>query len=730
MEPALVLLRDKKPCQKGWPDLFPTTNQVSAHVRKKPSRHAVGVQPASLGCVVLDCDGGDGPEVAAEIVRERLGDVILCTTPSTSGRSDRGHVWIRCQNAQSIGNWHFRLEDGIDEIRGDMRSKGGQVRLNDKALSLLVEALEAQDGLEDEAPASAFRNMRTSTSVDVDVDFNRTEGDDISEETASLLSDRLGGPESGSRHEHFFAVVADLKKTGASFDATLAFLSNHVPLWLDENGHDDQKYANAELERHLALAWQRLPKPVSAEDDFDDDIEVMETETPKKTKNPKASANPEKRLIQEMNAQYCAVLDGGHFRVFMEDFDDAFRRKVWTPLTREAFRNYLQDEKVHLPDLPRNTSKADFWLDHPDRKKFRGIVMDPEGKAYNDGKLNLWQGWAVEPKPGDWSLMKALIGDILCDGDSASEDYVHKWIAYMLQKPWLTPEAAIAFRGTEGTGKGTLGRALMRIAGPHGLTVSSRSQFAGRFNSHLRNCVFLFADEAMWPGDKDGEGIIKQLVTEPVISYEAKGKDITAGRNMVHMMLASNEEWIVPAGKEARRFFVSDVSDRRRNDQVFFGKLWQQMDNGGLSAMMYDLITLDLDDWRPSSNIPQTHALGDQKVQSLDPPSKFWLSVLTEASLTDIIFFEEEREDWHEGSVVLGQKDKELLVAAYDHFLKRNRIMSVRATHKALVTSGKAYGLETMRTGGKERSWCVPSLPEMRTRFEKCLGATGVFDAS
>ena len=116
---------------------------------------------------------------------------------------------------------------------------------------------------------------------------------------------------------------------------------------------------------------------------------------------------------------------------------------------------------------------------------------------HNAGKLNLWRGWAVDPKPGDWSLMEELIGDVLCDGDAASEAYVRRWIAYMLQKPWETPEAAIAFRGTEGTGKGTLGRALMQIAGPHGLTVSSRAQFAGRFNSHLRNCVFLFADEAV-----------------------------------------------------------------------------------------------------------------------------------------------------------------------------------------------------------------------------------------
>ena len=734
-EPMLVLLRDKKPCEKGWPDRNPTVAQALSHIKKNPTRNAVGLQPASVGHVVLDCDEGDGPDVAADIIKENFGDVVTAVTQSTSGREDRGHVWVRCDRPSSIGNWKFKLEEGIEEVEGDMRSKGGQVRLNESALSLLAEMFENADGLEDQAPSSAFRELRRSTTVEIDTNFDRTAGDDVTDELVALLADRLDGPEAGPRHEHFFALAADLKQAGVSFDAASELLSEHAPLWLDETGSDDGKYAGEEVERHLAMAWTKLPPFVDAADDFED-IEEQGTVTARSAKRSnktgkKASGNPLDLIVQEMNETYCAVLDGGQFQVFMEDFDDAFGHKVWTRMSREAFRNYLQDEKVPLPDTPKHRypSRADHWLDHKKRRKYRGIVMDPRGLDHNAGKLNLWRGWAVDPKPGDWSLMEELIGDVLCDGDAASEAYVRRWIAYMLQKPWETPEAAIAFRGTEGTGKGTLGRALMQIAGPHGLTVSSRAQFAGRFNSHLRNCVFLFADEAVWPGDKDGEGIIKQLVTEPVISYEAKGKDITQGRNMVHMMLASNEDWIVPAGKDARRFFVADVSDRRRNDQAFFGRLNRQMAHGGLSAMMHDLIGMELGDWRPAVNIPQTKALGDQKVQSLDPALKFWLSVLSEGTLADIIFTDGDIEDWNTSPLELSPEDKNQLVAAYDNYLKRNRILSVRPTAKALVNAARPLGLETTRSsGGGKRMWAVPSLPEMRSRFERTIGAEGIFD--
>lgn len=272
--PALVLLKDKKPCQKNWPELRPTVKQAITHLKRNPSRNAIGVQPASLEHVVLDCDEGDGPQAAAELLKERYGDVVACETPSTSGRADRGHVWVRCDSAAAVGNWKFKLQDGIDEILGDMRSTGGQVRLNDQALLALTEMLNALDGLEEEASTNVFRDLRTSTTTDVDLNFDRASGVEVNEDIIAVLADRLDGPDGGPRHEHFFVLAADLKKLGTSFDASLELLSHYAPLWPTDQGDDDGKYAGTEVERHLAMAWAKLPPYVAAADDFDDDLEV------------------------------------------------------------------------------------------------------------------------------------------------------------------------------------------------------------------------------------------------------------------------------------------------------------------------------------------------------------------------------------------------------------------------------------------------------------------------
>ncbi len=478
-----------------------------------------------------------------------------------------------------------------------------------------------------------------------------------------------------------------------------------------------------------AGAEDAIPR-VPAAEDFPEESADADVPGPKAPKDGK-KGNPIDILIEGMNEEYCAVLDGGVFQIFREDHDPAFKnRRVWARMSREAFRHYFEDETVTPFGSKKPISKADLWLSSAKRRKYPGIVMDPEGLPENKGKLNLWTGWSVDPKPGDWSMMQELIGDVLCDGNSEAEAYVLRWIAFMLQRPWETPEAAIAFRGEEGTGKGTLGRALMGIAGPHGLTVSSSRQFAGRFNDHLRDCVFLFADEAVWPGDKEGEGVLKQLITEPVISYEGKNKAIVAGRNMVHLMMASNEDWVVPAGPEARRYFVSDVSDKRKRDQVFFGRLWQQMGNGGLAGMAHDLLAMDLTGWRPAMNIPQTKALADQKLRSMKPADRFWFELLSEGELPISFTADCKEVDWRAGPIELGPNDKDRTVAAFDHFLKKNQLRSERATHKAVVNSGrKLVGLTTGRSkDNTERLWTIPSLNDARANFEKRSGASDLFD--
>ena len=149
----------------------------------------------------------------------------------------------------------------------------------------------------------------------------------------------------------------------------------------------------------------------------------------------------------------------------------------------------------------------------------------------------------------------------------------------------------------------------------------------GRFNQHLRNAIFLFADEAFFAGDVANVGTLNALITEPLLTIEGKGKDLVVTPNLLHVLMASNEDWVVPAKGDARRFFVLDVADHAQGDKAYFRTIQDQLNNGGYEAMLYDMLQCDLSDFDHRS-APQTTALQEQRQHSLDTVTAWWQDVL------------------------------------------------------------------------------------------------------
>ena len=153
----------------------------------------------------------------------------------------------------------------------------------------------------------------------------------------------------------------------------------------------------------------------------------------------------------------------------------------------------------------------------------------------------------------------------------------------------------------------------------------------GHFNDHLRDAVVVFADEAFFPGDKQGEGTLKMLITEPIIPIEGKGQNVVFVTNMIHLFLASNHEWVVPAGLDERRFCVLDVSDAHQEDHPYFEAILQQMDQGGLAGLLYDLQRHESD--VNLRHVPVTTALIEQKRLSMSPHERWWFEKLWSGQL-------------------------------------------------------------------------------------------------
>lgn len=286
----------------------------------------------------------------------------------------------------------------------------------------------------------------------------------------------------------------------------------------------------------------------------------------------------------------------------------------------------------------------DYWLKHADRPTATGVTMEPAGGRFVDGRLNLWQGYGVERDFADTGLVHKHIREVVCAENAAHADYLTRWIAWSLQNPTRPAEVVIVLRGRKGTGKGMLGRLLCRLFGAHAMQISDRKHLVGSFNAHLLQVCFLYADEAFWPGDRAGEGPLKRMVTEPTLFIEPKGIDGFEVPNRLSIMMTSNEDWVVPASSDERRYVVFDVSDLHRGDFAYFDALNAQIDGGGLGAFLDEMLRLDLKGWHPRQDVPDTQGLADQKAQSASPMVNWLGTLLEEGELPLYIYAAGKRE--------------------------------------------------------------------------------------
>jgi hypothetical protein len=359
-------------------------------------------------------------------------------------------------------------------------------------------------------------------------------------------------------------------------------------------------------------------------------------------KKPKKHISPNllqpTQAIAHLNEKYCVVLEGGKVRVLT--FSEQHGRQTVDYLTFADFSHLHMHRSVIVgtdaDGKPILVPLGKYWLSHSERRQFAGVTFEPLKPSIVAGKLNLWRGWGVDPKAGDWSLMKKHILEV-ASSNSEHENYILNFAAWCVQHPDEPAEAALVFRGPEGTGRGIFARMLCRMFGQHSHQISSIKHITGNFNKHLRDCCLLFADEAFWPGYRDQEGNLRRLITEPTLFIEPKGMDAFEVKNMIHLVMVSNSRWVIPASLDARRFAMFDVAEHHKQDADWFKPLYRQMAEGGTAAMLHDLLERDLGEWHPRQII-KTAAMRDQQLLSLDsidPLEGWWFTLISNGVLPE-----------------------------------------------------------------------------------------------
>ena len=448
----------------------------------------------------------------------------------------------------------------------------------------------------------------------------------------------------------------------------VAYLENEAPLALEGAGGDDTAYRVACRVKDLGLDepgaleamldhWNdRCSPPWSPEE-----LETKVANAYRYGQEPVGAAAPEAQFppepepegqeeetlspIEALNREYAVCLVSGAHNVIRETTDEQGRFKL----------DYLVEPSFHklLATRPpmeiggKMVPLTKVWMTHPRRRTYEGVAFVPGRKA-RPGWYNLWRGFAVEPlragerAPAEW---KAAVDmwlehayENICQGNRQLFQWLIGWVAHIIQKPWEKPQTALVLRGGKGTGKNVWIERVIKLLGVHGLVAADRRYLVGNFNAHLERLLAFVLDEAFWSGDKAIEGILKALVTGATHLIERKGREPYVVDNLLRLIILGNDDWLVQASVDERRWAAFSMGTKRQQDRAFFGRMISGMDAGGDRLLLRCLL-----DWKIDADInvaPATKALVEQKLASLDPVHAWWLDSLEEGRIQGSDFAE------------------------------------------------------------------------------------------
>ena len=469
---------------------------------------------------------------------------------------------------------------------------------------------------------------------------------------------------------------------------------------------------------HIRTLIENASQPGTTDDD-DDVLSDQEDDTDNDTGSSAPVPQEWGYSLEKMNAEWSLVLIGSKVAMVREQphAKEEDRVRVVQVDSFHRLYNNKPTQVMGADGKIKTVSWSKRWEGERHRRQYDGIEFfpNPEGKAGTRGYLNLWQGFSYRPdaRAGSWSVLKDHMLTNICNEDTELFRWVFAWFAHMLQRPRERPGTALVIRGLMGTGKSIMGEVMGSLIAPHFFQVDAR-YITGQFNAHMSACLLLQAEEAVWAGDKVAEGRLKGLITSKTQMIESKGVDPYRLDNFVRIMMTSNEDWVVPAGKDERRYCVLDCAPNAKENHGYFGEMMAELEEGGRQALLADLLAFDLNTVN-LRQIPRTGALLQQKLRSLDSVDQFVFDRLYEGTILRA------DDTWNPTACVVKQfLHEEYLTSADKVGIKRRA--NLNEFSKSLIKLIPEIKDTRPRSGDRKRAYVFPDLQTCRRSFEEAVG--------
>jgi hypothetical protein len=325
-----------------------------------------------------------------------------------------------------------------------------------------------------------------------------------------------------------------------------------------------------------------------------------------------------KRQFEETGwkgAIYFKIRHPAVFGSVLLDKDNEYAPLVKSDLIQNEEDNLLGDGE---PFIKR-------WLADPSKKEYLRVDFAPKVNL-PDNVFNLFKGFANVPmEGGDLSSFYEIL-NIIGNHDAGVVEWLVKWCGHIIQKPSQKTNVCIVVQGKQGVGKDTFFDAVVGgILGKshYFSTTSPENNVFAKFNSAIENRIVVKFEEANFHTNNANKEKLKGLITGDDIPIEHKGMKTYTIKNVVNVVMTTNNQVPVVLEDEERRMVLLKASEERRNDLQYFGQLRQRMAEN-LSAFHPYLLNLDLTGFDPRENRPLTEFYNDTR-QCFIPYHARWL---------------------------------------------------------------------------------------------------------
>lgn len=656
----------------------------------------------SEALIVVDVDNKDGKDGSSKMLELELEGFLFPSTYTQHTPTGGMHLVYKAKAA---------VRQGVSVLGSglDIRSQGGYIAAAGSTIN--GQPYLANDLAVADAPAWLIERCgapraKKCASVAAAVDEEKATPRAIFylENEAPLSIKGAGGDQTAYR------VAAHLKDMGLSSAKALELMLDH---WNDRCPPGWHPERLREKVEHAYTYGINVPGEIAPEAQF----------TPIEEKSKALETAEKLHPFKELNKEFAFVMSGSTHHILWET-KDGDGKDVLRHVAEPSFHAKFASKKMLAGDKERPLTK--LWMESPERRSYDGFCFRP-GQDTPKGFYNLFRGFAVNPHPKGVTphprAKKALddwlghIKENICDRNEAHFRWVVGYFAHIIQRPWEKPHTALVIRGKKGTGKNAVVDRIEDLLGIHYQETADKRYLVGQFNGHLENKLAITLNEAFWSGDRQADAMLKHLITGNTHSIEHKGQEAFVVPNLTRVLILGNEDWVVPAGADERRYAVFNVGEKRIQDGKFFGAIKEGMKGyGGNSLLLryfrdFDLEGIDV------NTAPQTTALLEQKHASLIPFEQWWLDCLTEGRLTG----SDAAQDWP--FEIERSRYREAVLRYYTDHKIGSRMLSDRAIGRRLKVFLPSVGTVRNRVN-KDRVWCyqLPTLEQARKDWEKYIG--------